>query len=44
MTYRRNGVDLVVFIRLIMQMESFAGKDWELRYMTKLTGLSMKRR
>ena len=44
MTYRRNSIDLVVFIRLIMQMESFAGKDWELRYTTKLTGLSTKRK
>ena len=43
MTYRRNGIDLVVFIRLLVQMESFADQSWELRY-TKLTGLSMGRR
>ena len=44
MTYRRNSIDLVVFIILIMQIEVFADQSRELRYTLKLTGLSTKRR
>ena len=40
MIYRRKGIDLVVFIRLLRQIESWDGKDWGLRFTTKLTGFS----